>query len=67
MADVDPRTRRADGRAIDELRPVSFERDFTVFARWLGARLDGSDPGALHRVGRGSDPAAGCAARARAG
>jgi ribonuclease PH len=28
----DPRTRRDDGRAIDELRPVSFERDFTVFA-----------------------------------
>jgi ribonuclease PH len=23
---------RADGRAIDELRPASFERDFTVFA-----------------------------------
>ncbi|MHB1516731.1 MAG: ribonuclease PH [Acidimicrobiales bacterium] len=27
-----PTTGRADGRAIDELRPVSFERDFTVFA-----------------------------------
>ena len=32
MAEVDPRTRRADGRTVDELRPVSFERDFTVFA-----------------------------------
>jgi ribonuclease PH len=32
MGDVDPKTRRADGRAIDELREVSFERDFTVFA-----------------------------------
>jgi ribonuclease PH len=29
---ADPRTLRADGRALDELRPVSFERDFTVFA-----------------------------------
>jgi ribonuclease PH len=29
---VDPRTRRGDGRAIDELRPATFERDFTVFA-----------------------------------
>ena len=28
----DPRTRRADGRSLDELRPVVFERDFTVFA-----------------------------------
>jgi ribonuclease PH len=32
MTDVDPRTLRHDGRAVDELRPVSFERDFTVFA-----------------------------------
>ncbi len=30
--EVDPRTLRADGRALDELRPVRFERDFTVFA-----------------------------------
>ncbi len=29
---VDPRTLRADGRRTDELRPVSFQRDFTVFA-----------------------------------
>jgi ribonuclease PH len=28
----DPRTPRVDGRALDELRPVRFERDFTVFA-----------------------------------
>ena len=28
----DPRTLRGDGRALDELRPLSFERDFTVFA-----------------------------------
>jgi ribonuclease PH len=28
----DPRTLRADGRAVDDLRPVMFERDFTVFA-----------------------------------
>ena len=27
-----PSTARSDGRAIDELRPASFERDFTVFA-----------------------------------
>ncbi len=29
---VDPRTLRADGRTIEQLRPVSFTRDFTVFA-----------------------------------
>ncbi|HVX22255.1 MAG TPA: ribonuclease PH [Acidimicrobiales bacterium] len=28
----DPRTLRADGRALDQLRPVAFDRDFTVFA-----------------------------------
>ena len=28
----DPRVLRPDGRALDELRPLSFERDFTVFA-----------------------------------
>ncbi len=28
----DPRVLRADGRALDELRPVTFQRDFTVFA-----------------------------------
>ena len=28
----DPRALRPDGRAVDQLRPVSFERDFTVFA-----------------------------------
>ena len=28
----DPRTLRADGRATDELRPVTFTRDFTQFA-----------------------------------
>ena len=28
----DPRTARGDGRALDELRPVSFQRDFTVMA-----------------------------------
>jgi len=28
----DERTKRADGRALDELRPVLFQRDFTVFA-----------------------------------
>jgi ribonuclease PH len=28
----DLRVRRADGRALDELRPVTFQRDFTVFA-----------------------------------
>jgi len=29
---ADRRTLRADGRTLDQLRPVSFERDFTVFA-----------------------------------
>jgi ribonuclease PH len=28
----DPRTARGDGRALDQLRPVSFQRDFTVMA-----------------------------------
>ncbi len=32
MTDADDRARRADGRAVDQLRPVSFERDFTVMA-----------------------------------
>jgi ribonuclease PH len=29
---VDPRTLRADGRTVDQLRPVAFQRDFTEFA-----------------------------------
>jgi len=29
---ADPRTLRADGRELDALRPVAFDRDFTVFA-----------------------------------
>jgi ribonuclease PH len=29
---VDPRIARGDGRALDELRPVSFQRDYTVMA-----------------------------------
>ena len=29
---VDHRTLRVDGRTLDQLRPVTFERDFTVFA-----------------------------------
>jgi ribonuclease PH len=33
MSDPDPRTARGDGRAVDELRPVSFDRDFTVLAQ----------------------------------
>ncbi len=28
----DPRTARQDGRAVDQLRPVQFERDYTVMA-----------------------------------
>ncbi len=32
VAADDDRTRRADGRSLGELRPTSFERDFTVFA-----------------------------------
>jgi len=32
VSDQDPRTARSDGRALDELRPVSFARDFTVLA-----------------------------------
>ena len=47
---------RADGRQPDELRPITFERDFTDMT-------DGSvlvelrpDPGAVHRVGRRGRP-----------
>jgi len=29
---TDPRVLRADGRQLDDLRPVTFERDYTVFA-----------------------------------
>jgi ribonuclease PH len=29
---ADPRALRGDGRAVDQLRPVEFQRDFTVFA-----------------------------------
>ncbi len=29
---ADPRATRKDGRSVDQLRPVSFERDFTVMA-----------------------------------
>jgi ribonuclease PH len=32
MSTTDPRILRSDGRAPDERRPASFERDFTVFA-----------------------------------
>jgi ribonuclease PH len=32
LGEVDPRVRRGDGRGLRELRPVRFERDFTVFA-----------------------------------
>ena len=32
MSTVDPRTLRRDGRTVDELRPTSFHRDFTVMA-----------------------------------
>ena len=31
-ASADARTARQDGRAIDQLRPVTFERDYTVMA-----------------------------------
>ena len=41
---------RLDGRAADELRPVTFERDFTEMT--LGATLVRSSyPSAVHRVG----------------
>ena len=32
MTTPDPKTARADGRSLDQLREVKFERDFTVFA-----------------------------------
>ena len=48
---------RATAAPLDELRPVSFDRDFTEFAAGLGARDDGPDQGAVHRVGRRPGPA----------
>ena len=57
----------ADGREPDDLRPLTFERDYTEFAAGLGARVDGQDPGAVHRVGRRAACRRGCGARARAG
>ncbi len=32
MSTADPRTRRKDGRGVEDLRPVGFVRDFTEFA-----------------------------------
>ena len=58
---------RRDGRQPDELRPVSFVRDYTEFATGLGAGLDGPDQGAVHGVGRRPTCPAGCAAPARGG
>ena len=64
---ADPRTLRPDGRDMGELRPVSFVRDFTEFANGIGAGVDGQDHGAVHGVGGGPRPAAGCAAAERGG
>ena len=47
---------RVDGRAHDELRPVSFERDFTTFAAGSDrARDAGSGPGSARFLSSG-DP-----------
>ncbi len=46
---------RPDGRQPDELRPISFERDFTEMTAGGGARSVRTDPGALHRVGVDED------------
>ena len=54
---------RRDGREPDDLRPITFTRDFTEFAAGLGARRVRPDPRAVHRVGRG----AGAAVAARQG
>ena len=53
----DPRTRRSDGRALDELRPVAFDRDFTGLRPGLGPGVHGPDQGAVHRLGGGPGPA----------
>ena len=48
---------RRDGREPDDLRPLTFTRDFTEMAAGLGARRVRPHPRAVHRVGRGARPA----------
>ena len=43
---------RSDGRANDELRPITFERDFTEMAAGIVLVAFGTHPGAVHRVDR---------------
>ena len=51
-ATVTVRAMRADGRAPDELRPITFARDFTEMAAGSCLVSFGQDPGAVHGVDR---------------
>ena len=43
---------RPDGRAADELRAITFERDYTDMAAGSALVSFGRHAGAVHRVGR---------------
>ena len=60
-------TPRADGRAPDELRPISFERDFTAMAVGLVPRHASGRPRCSARPRSTRTCPAGCGATARAG
>ena len=45
-------SKRRDGRALDELRPLSLQLDFTDNPPWLGPLQHGTHEGAVHRVSR---------------
>ncbi len=47
---------RADGRAPDQLRPITFDRDFTHMAAGLVPRVVRRHPGAVHGVDRRGRP-----------
>ena len=47
---------RRDGRQPDDLRPLTFVRDYTEMAAGSVLVYDGQDPRALHRVGRRAGP-----------
>ena len=47
---------------MEELRPVSFDRDFTEFAPGSVLVSMGTDPGAVHGLGGGAGAARGCGA-----
>ena len=58
---------RPDGRAADELRPITFERDYTEMADGSVLVSVRQDPGAVHGAASTRTCRVGCAAAARAG